>query len=289
MRWPRISVITPSFNQGEFLEETVQSVINQNYPNLEYIVIDGGSTDTSIEIIKKYESHLAYWVSEKDNGQSHSVNKGFRRATGEIIGWLNSDDTYLQNAFERIITLFKDNPDVDVIYGNFVYIDNHGNWLRKRKVFKNLTIEMLLDHDYIGQPALFFRRSIFEKIGYLDESLHYSMDWDFVIRLRKNYAMLHCPFYLATYRVNKNTKTSLEATTEYKRELKLFQQKHCVSSSQTRGVSQIVKFTKRIKMLSLRIYTVLYDGPLGYIRVFKAMRSSSIKSIIDFLIWRLKY
>src|SRR5450759_2806690 len=119
----KISVITPSYNQGQFLEETILSVINQNYPNLEYFIIDGGSTDNSIEIIKKYEKHLTYWVSEKDNGQAHAINKGFKKATGDIVCWINSDDLLIQGAINTISNYFSRNPDVQFINGYTLRID----------------------------------------------------------------------------------------------------------------------------------------------------------------------
>src|ERR1035437_4288596 len=124
--YPKISVITPSFNQGKYLESTIKSVLEQDYPNLEYIVIDGGSEDNSVEIIKKYEKHLAYWESVKDKGQSHAINKGFAIATGEILAWLNSDDTYEQNAIYNIAEWFRKYPELDFIYGDVNIIDEKG-------------------------------------------------------------------------------------------------------------------------------------------------------------------
>lgn len=116
--WPRISIVTPSYNQAEFLERTIFSVLNQNYPKLEYIIIDGGSTDGSVEIIKKYDKYLTFWVSEKDNGQADAIRKGFARATGEILAWINSDDTYLPGTFLKVAKAFIKNPKVDLIFGN---------------------------------------------------------------------------------------------------------------------------------------------------------------------------
>ena len=123
LAWPRISIVTPSFNQGRFLERTILSVLNQNYPNLEYIVMDGGSTDESVEIIKKYENYLAYWISEKDNGQSDAIKKGFQKSTGEILAWLNSDDIYLSGALRGVAGFFRDGKGTEVVYGNRYIID----------------------------------------------------------------------------------------------------------------------------------------------------------------------
>ena len=116
--FPKISIVTPSYNQAEFLERTILSVLNQDYPNLEYIIIDGGSTDGSVEIIKKYEKYLAYWVSEKDKGQSDAINKGFQKSTGDILAWLNSDDTYLSGTLFKVVKAFQENPNADLIFGN---------------------------------------------------------------------------------------------------------------------------------------------------------------------------
>src|ERR1700733_11361468 len=154
----KISVITPSYNQGQFIEETILSVLNQDYDNTEYIVIDGGSTDNTVEIIKKHENKLAYWVSEKDNGQSHAINKGFKLATGDIICWINSDDILIQGALKRVSQYFSDNPDKLIVNGYTMRIDSTSNilfthfvmepryWFAKHGVY------------YINQPSMFFKR-----------------------------------------------------------------------------------------------------------------------------------
>ena len=124
--WPKISIITPSYNQGEFLERTILSVIEQNYPNLEYIIIDGGSTDGSVDIIQKYADKLAYWISEKDNGQTHAINKGFKKATGEIVAWLNSDDELCEGALMAVASVFMEHDEADFVFGNQYSIDSNG-------------------------------------------------------------------------------------------------------------------------------------------------------------------
>src|ERR1051326_2842776 len=144
MTLPRITVITPSFNQAEFLAQTITSVLGQKYPNIEYMVIDGGSTDGSVDIIRRYEKDLAYWVSEKDRGQTHAINKGLRRATGEIIAYLNSDDYYLPSAFDRVAAHFRAHPDVDLIHGRCRTVDVGGNKTGER--FGSITCyEEILD------------------------------------------------------------------------------------------------------------------------------------------------
>ncbi len=140
--WPKISIVTPSYNQAEFLERTILSVLNQNYPNLEYIIIDGGSTDGSVEIIKKYEKYLSYWVSEKDRGQAHALNKGFEKATGDLVGWQNSDDIYLPGAFRKVAEVYRNNPNYDVYFGNIYFIAEEDNIIRDLK-FSPLRQELI--------------------------------------------------------------------------------------------------------------------------------------------------
>ncbi|GAI34604.1 unnamed protein product, partial [marine sediment metagenome] len=132
--WPRVSIITPSYNQGQFIEETIRSVLLQGYANLEYIIMDGGSTDDSVEIIRKYEPWLTYWVSEPDRGQAHAIDKGFARSTGEILAWLNSDDTYLPGAIAKSVRLLNDDPNAEAICGGELQIDSQGIVIAERFV-----------------------------------------------------------------------------------------------------------------------------------------------------------
>jgi glycosyltransferase involved in cell wall biosynthesis len=184
--WPRISIVTPSYNQGKFLEATIRSVLWQQYPNLEYIIIDGGSTDNSAEIIKKYEKHLAYWVSEPDNGQSHAINKGFARCTGDILAWLNSDDLYLPYTLWKIAHLFTTNRGVDLVTGGWISNDVKANTLFALRPCGNgsfpTTALMLMQHGLIGQPSTFWRKSVWESAGPINENLHYAMDHAFFLR-----------------------------------------------------------------------------------------------------------
>lgn len=182
--WPKISIVTPSFNQAQYLEETIRSVLLQNYPNLEYIIIDGGSTDGSLEIIKKYEPWLTHWVSEKDRGQSHAINKGFKLATGEIFAFINSDDYYLPGAFFSVADSFTKKHDL--IVGITYQIDTKGK-LRSERKAPSLVLDDVADwqKNWFRQPGCFFTKNVFERVGGVDESLQYSLDFDLWLRMLK--------------------------------------------------------------------------------------------------------
>jgi glycosyltransferase involved in cell wall biosynthesis len=183
MNYPKITIVTPSYNQGQYLEQTIQSVLNQQYPNLEYIIIDGGSSDNSVDIIKKYENQLAYWISEKDDGQSHAINKGLQKATGEIFNWLNSDDYYEPNALFKIANAFQ-NPEVEVVCGRsrlFTNTDTTLYYSKGTDVYHN-NLAKTIGWARIDQPETFFRRDIVKQIGLLDTRLHYLMDRDWWIK-----------------------------------------------------------------------------------------------------------
>jgi len=185
-----VSIITPSYNQAKYLEQTINSVLNQGHPHIEYIVVDGVSTDGSIEIIRKYEDKLTYWVSEKDKGQAEAINKGFARATGEIIAWLNSDDYYLPGAVSSAVNTFRENPDVVLAYGNMLAVNEHGKTFNALK-YKQLTLEDLLCFQIIGQPAVFMRRSALQKTNGLDPAFHFMLDHHLWIRIAQQGRILH--------------------------------------------------------------------------------------------------
>jgi len=201
----KISIITPSYNQGQYIEQTIISVLEQNYPNLEYIIIDGGSSDNSVEIIKKYEKQLKYWISEKDNGQSHAINKGFKKATGDIIAWLNSDDIYLPDTLNIVNNIFNKNPDIDIIYGDVINFTEKKEEYYKVSEFK---INDFLSRISIHQPAVFWRKKLLNNEGFLDESLYYTMDYDLWMRLFINYKSLKVNLPLAKFRMHNDSKTT---------------------------------------------------------------------------------
>jgi glycosyltransferase involved in cell wall biosynthesis len=178
---PKISIVTPSYNQGDFLEETLRSVLEQDYLNLEYIVMDGGSTDGSVDIIRKYADRLAHWKSAKDEGQAEAIRAGFARATGEILCWLNSDDTMAPGTLRMVGEFFAAHPDVDLVYGDLNLVDAEGKRLYTARPLLRLGI-LVYENAFIPQQAMFWRRSLYERVGGLDPLLHFAMDFDLVIR-----------------------------------------------------------------------------------------------------------
>ncbi len=213
----KISIVTPSYNQAKFLEEALLSVKQQNYPAVEHIVMDGGSTDGSVEILQRYASlpgwsHLR-WKSEPDRGQSDALNKGFRVASGDIVGWLNSDDRYRPDCFRTIATAFQKDAHVDVLYGDYTYINESGRvWRIRREIEFNRFILFYLHMLYVPTPSSFFRQRIFEHRNYIDTKFHYAMDYEFILRLARNgYAFRHIPALLADFRLHPESKTGAHA------------------------------------------------------------------------------
>ena len=207
---PKISVITCSYQQVPFLELAMRSVLEQGYPNLEYLVVDGGSTDGSIALIDRYADSLAYRVSEKDHGQSEALNKGLRKSTGEIIGWLCSDDLLFPGSLETVASYFAANPSVEAVYGNAILINARGKVLRAKREMGFSPFSILHDHNYIPQPSMFWRRSLMEKVGFLDESLHLSMDADYWLRFAMNGRVSHIPDFLSCMRTHDSQKVFLD-------------------------------------------------------------------------------
>ncbi|MEP6636532.1 MAG: glycosyltransferase family 2 protein [Acidobacteriota bacterium] len=209
MNWPKITVVTPSYNQGQFLEETILSVVGQQYPNLEFIIIDGGSTDQSVDIIKKYEKHLSYWISEKDNGQGAAINKGFAMATGDIMSWLNSDDMYLPGALFHVVPKLDLNSP-ELVFGNCLHIRENSSFVNGSDVERHHTEMNLILADYIIQPSTFWTRDLWLKTGALDESLVFGFDWDWFIRAQKAGTVFKPDVkYLSVYRIHGEHKTGL--------------------------------------------------------------------------------
>ncbi len=202
---PLISIITPSFNCADTIEETIRSVESQTYPYVEHIVIDGGSTDGTVDILKRYP-HLV-WISEKDEGQADALNKGFRMAKGNVIAWLNADDTYASTeVLQEVMDLFAHNTNVDLIHGDVIYLDPEGNFIHRHQGKEFNLAEALLSNP-INQQATFFRRRVFEKVGFLRTDLDYVMDYEFWLRIGRRCKSLYVPHVWATYCLKPGSKT----------------------------------------------------------------------------------
>ena len=247
---PKISIVTPSYNQGQFLEETIMSVLSQSYLNLEYIIMDGGSSDNSVEIIRKYERRLGYWVSEPDQGQADAINKGFARASGEILGWLNSDDTYEPGAIDYVMNCFLRNPKWQSLYGEGRYIDEIGTHLGPCTcVQRSFDFDFLLKRDPILQPASFWRRQLWERVGPLDIGLKWGFDWEWFIRACRVTTFHYEPRLLANYRIHANSKTA-GGGIQREAELVAIMRRHgadwqhqylvCQSHRMTRAIGEII-------------------------------------------------
>ncbi len=218
---PKISVITPSLNQGEYIEETILSVISQEGAfSIDYVIVDGGSTDKTLDIIKKYASLLAKgewgmkcrgitfrWLSEKDRGQADALNKGFLLAKGEVLAWLNSDDTYLEGTLSRMAAHFKEHPEADLVYGKAHFTDEHGTIIGKYPTGP-FNYNTLATFNLICQPAAFFRKEALNKAGGLDTDLRYVMDYDLWIRMAGKCSFVYYPEFLSTYRLHEDSKTT---------------------------------------------------------------------------------
>ncbi len=202
----RISLVTPSLNQGQFLERTIQSVLAQTGDfELEYLVLDGGSTDESLAILRRYEGRLRWW-SERDRGQADAINKGFRRTTGEVVGWLNSDDVLAPGALAHVAAVFQGRPDAQWLHGRCDIIDAADRVIRrpvtayKDWCCRHYSYRRLLTVNFISQMAVFWRRALFERLGYLDDSLHHVFDYDLWLRLGKHWDPVYVPAPLARFR-----------------------------------------------------------------------------------------
>ena len=207
MTTPLVSIITPSYNQAYFLEATIHSVIAQDYPRVEHIVVDGGSTDGSLEVIRQYEEHLAAWVSEPDKGQTDAINKGFVMSHGEILAWLNSDDTYQPHAISEAVAFFQEHPEVGMVYGDTNFIDEEGQTLGKFNAQQTSYRRLRRGGVYIPQPASFWRASLWKTVGPLDPTFYFAMDYDLWVRFAKVAELRYIPRVWANFRVYRDAKS----------------------------------------------------------------------------------
>lgn len=260
---PRVTIVTPSFNQADYLEQTIMSVLNQDYPNIEYIIIDGGSTDGSVEIIKNFQNRLAYWVSEADRGQSAAINKGFKRGTGQIFHWLNSDDLLMPSAVRIAVHYLMKKPDIGLVYGDRITIDSRGNFLSLTQV-PSFSEKIFRHHLRIPQETAFFRSELWRQVSGVDEELRYCMDYDLFVKLSKKTRFYHIPVVLGAYR-----KHLLSKTVIYSHDLK------------TAGREEFDKVYRRHYSKDRRKLNVRLCKALNKVRLYFQTRSKSRKREID--------
>jgi glycosyltransferase involved in cell wall biosynthesis len=286
-KWPKISIITPSFNQGDFIEETIRSIVMQGYPNLEYIVMDGGSKDSTVDILKKYDKFITKWVSEPDNGQTQAINKGLRYATGEIIAYLNSDDLYLPDSLKIAALYLTNHPDVSMIYGNILHINKKGD-TTERVENEDFDYERLLSWIlYIPQPSTFMTGRIVNEIGLFDENLNLGMDHDYWIRIGLDHTIHHIHEYLACARMYPEIKSKsryLEYIHEHTCILdKIFYNE--IASSKL--LPKKSKFYSSINYFAARGHIFQLKPIRGLIYLFRSAKFNP-KNTINLFIWDLK-
>jgi glycosyltransferase involved in cell wall biosynthesis len=276
---PLVTIVTPSYNQGDYLEATIQSVLHQDYPAIEYLVVDGGSSDNSVEIIRRYDKNINWWVSEKDAGQSDAINKGLRRARGEIVAWLNSDDIYESGAVSAAVDIFRANPLAGLVYGDARSIDAQGkqfNLMRARQY----DLVDLLSFEIICQPASFMRRSILEQVNYLDPSYHLLMDHLLWIMMAQKATIIYTPQIWASARYHAQAKNRTRGAA-YGREARVL-----IEDIHTRsGFSEIIDGSSHLIWAGVNRFDAFYLTDAGeykralsaYARAFQLHPPSALR------------
>ena len=280
---PKISIITPSFNQGRYIEETIVSVVGQMYPNLEYFIIDGGSTDNSVDIIRKYEQHITYWESKADRGQSHAINKGFRMATGDIIAWINSDDCYLPGTLQFVASTMN-GLDRTILFGNSIHTHEQTTEIIGSNVARRFSALELTIGDTIIQPSSFWDRATLEEVGPLNEEMHYAFDWEWFIRAKLSQKVTFMPVdrYLSIYRKTATHKSATGGSVRNKEITNIYKEYsnrsvYWANSYITRNIVRVKKFDKymgwirpyklRILLFKLLFFKVAFIN-YRYVRIF---------------------
>lgn len=219
---PLVSIVTPSFNQAQYIESTIQSVLMQEYPRLEYLVVDGGSTDGTVDIIRKYEEKIAWWVSEKDKGQTDAINKGFAHATGDILAWLNSDDTYEPGAISAAVKYLQQHPEVGMVYADCNFIDERGNVIGRFASRQTDHGKLRRGYVHIPQQTMFFRADLWKQVGPLDPSFYFAMDYDLWVRITQYAPIKYLPGKTwANFRIHTSSKTNVNDERGWKEMLRI--------------------------------------------------------------------
>lgn len=208
---PLVSIITPSYNQAKFLEATIDSVLAQDYPRIEYIVVDGGSTDGCLDILEKYSDHIDTWISEPDSGQTDAINKGFDRASGEIFAWLNSDDVYQPGAVSEAVAYLQGHPEVGMVYGQADFIDETGKWIGRFNAAQTDYQKLRKGNVHIPQQSTFFRSRLWKLVGPLDTSFYFAMDYDLWVRIACLSPIAYVPRSWASFRLHGEAKSLASA------------------------------------------------------------------------------
>ena len=274
---PSISIVTPCFNSGEFLEETILSVLQQNYPNLEYIIIDGGSTDNSIEIIQKYQDKLSFWISEKDNGMYDALQKGFSKTTGEIMAWINADDLYHKNSFFIISELFEKFNDINWLVGASTFFDEKSRCIQinQSKIFTRYDF-LIGNFKWIQQESCFWRRSLWEKSGsYINSTLKYAGDLDLWIRFFRYESLYITNSLIGVFRLRCKKQLSLEGYNDYLNESNIIFSSEKVTKKDKPLIKQYKTFNNFLKLIGkLKIFNTS-----GALKFYKKKKFGSVKEI----------
>lgn len=255
---PRFSIVVPSFNQGRYIEETIRSVLEQDYPEKELIIIDGGSTDNTLDVIRRYEGRIAYWVSEKDRGQAHAINKGFAVATGDVFGWQNSDDVYLPGAFRSVADGLATHSGKAILHGHIKFLDEDGRVLDENRAVPVRLFNLVYDGSLVRNQAAFFRRSVWKDLGGLDEDFRFCLDREFFLRAAHGgVAFRLVPKFLGAFRVHEEAKTRGMQNVRREEDERLMKRYASSSGLLLRGIGKSVSF-------AFRALCYLRQGDLGY-------------------------
>lgn len=290
-KYPKITIVTPSYNQGQFLEDTILSVLGQNYPNLEYIVIDGGSSDNSVDILKKYNEEITYWESKKDKGQADAINRGFARSTGDVLMWLNSDDMLMPNVLSFIAQIIIANGD-GLYFGNCIHFrENTYLWSTGSNLVEISQRNRIEDLAYIIQPSSFWTKKVWLEIGMLNENLHYTFDWEWFIRVSDaKFPLKALSKPLSIYRYHEEHKSGTGGT---KRQLEILFILEKYSPRLSKLYSSLIDsvnipISNNLRLKIYKVYCRIIRKSYSDVDLLKFLESKKYKDYTNEEIWKLK-